>query len=136
MPITSEKKRALTGEHKQAMALGRKQSKVINQYLTVIQAEKPKRGRKRTVESIQRQLDEIDAKLKDASPVVRLNLMSQQRVLQADLQRLEEKQEIDGLEEQFVEVAKDFGERKGIEYKTWREFGVPSEVLEKAGIGR
>jgi hypothetical protein len=35
-----------------------------------------------------------------------------------------------------VKSAKGYSDRKGITYGTWREFGVPAEVLRKAGIGR
>ncbi len=40
------------------------------------------------------------------------------------------------LEAQFVAVAKNYGERRGISYSTWREFGVTKPVLEAAGIPR
>jgi DNA mismatch repair ATPase MutS len=34
----------------------------------------------------------------------------------------------------FIAVAKSFSDRKGIEYATWREMGVPVKVLKDAGI--
>jgi hypothetical protein len=40
------------------------------------------------------------------------------------------------LEKEFVRAAKGYSERKGITYGAWREFGVPAEVLRKAGISR
>jgi hypothetical protein len=33
-----------------------------------------------------------------------------------------------------VLVAAEYGDRKGIEYKTWREVGVPADVLSRSGI--
>ena len=35
-----------------------------------------------------------------------------------------------------MKAAKNYCERKGITYSTWREVGVPAEVLKKAGISR
>jgi hypothetical protein len=34
----------------------------------------------------------------------------------------------------FVKHARAYSDRKGISYATWREFGVPADVLRKAGI--
>ena len=35
-----------------------------------------------------------------------------------------------------MKVARAYGERKGITYGTWRDFGVAADVLKKAGIQR
>ena len=40
------------------------------------------------------------------------------------------------LEKGFVDAAAEYGRRKGITYAAWREAGVPSAVLNRAGIGR
>jgi hypothetical protein len=34
----------------------------------------------------------------------------------------------------FVEVAASFSQRRGIDYGTWREVGVPADVLRAAGL--
>ena len=39
------------------------------------------------------------------------------------------------LEREFVEVAKQFAQRRGISYDAWRDVGVPEAVLLRAGIG-
>ncbi|GIU89638.1 MAG: hypothetical protein KatS3mg010_0737 [Acidimicrobiia bacterium] len=44
--------------------------------------------------------------------------------------------DVGALEKEFVKVAKGYSARKGISYGAWREFGVPAEVLKKAGITR
>lgn len=118
------------------MAEGRAQSRVIDRYLTGLEKSRPRRGRKRTSDSIQKQLAKIEDELSTASPIRSLNLTQQRDRLQAELAALEEKVTIDELEAQFVEVAKPYAERKGIPYKAWREAGVPPEVLQKAGIGK
>jgi hypothetical protein len=40
------------------------------------------------------------------------------------------------LEDAFVKAAKAYGDRKGISYTTWRDFGVPAAVLKRAGVSR
>ena len=44
--------------------------------------------------------------------------------------------EIDRVEDDFVRVAKAYGEKKGISYQAWREMGVLPRVLRNAGIVR
>ena len=44
--------------------------------------------------------------------------------------------DLSGLEKEFVKVAKAYSAKKKISYGAWREFGVPPEVLKKAGITR
>ena len=44
--------------------------------------------------------------------------------------------DLSGLEKDFVKVAKSYSTKKKISYGAWREFGVPSETLKKAGISR
>lgn len=38
------------------------------------------------------------------------------------------------LQTAFIKVAAEYSERKGIEYQTWREIGVPANVLAQAGV--
>jgi hypothetical protein len=44
--------------------------------------------------------------------------------------------DLDRLELDFVLHAKAYAHEHGIEYATWREFGVPAGVLARAGIAR
>ena len=46
------------------------------------------------------------------------------------------KVDLSGLEKGFVKSAKTYSERKGITYSTWREVGVPADVLEEGRISR
>ena len=62
--------------------------------------------------------------------------MQEQLDLQRELERLEAKVDLGGLEREFVRVAKPYSERKGISYAAWRELGVSADVLKKAGITR
>jgi hypothetical protein len=40
------------------------------------------------------------------------------------------------LEDEFVEVARNYAEKKGISYATWREAGAPAAVPGRAGISK
>lgn len=129
-------KREMTDEHKAALAEGRRQGRAVRDYLEALEQHKPKRGRKRTVESIQAQLAKIEDQLDAADPVKKLQLIQDRMDLQAELEANENKADLEGLEHGFVEAAKGYSERKGISYAAWRELGVEASVLKKAGISR
>jgi hypothetical protein len=105
-------------------------------YLEALRAHKPKRGRRRTAESIEKRLAAIDDALAEASPIDELLLRQELRSLQAELDSMTVEQTIEDVESAFVEVAKSYSERKGIEYLTWRDLGVSAEVLRRAGVKR
>jgi uncharacterized protein YicC (UPF0701 family) len=126
----------MTDEHKKALAEGRTQGRAVRNYLDALEATKPKRGRKRTTESIKKRLDTIEAELASTDPLKALNLRQERRDLQAELVGMDEKVDLADVETDFVTAAKGYGERRGISYEVWREAGVPPEVLKKAGISR
>jgi hypothetical protein len=134
--MADTKKREVTDEHKAAMAEGRSQSRAISAYLQGLEANKPKRGRKRTSESIDKRLAAIEEELESAAPIKALSLVQERRDLIEEKSRMGETVDLDELEEAFVAAAKPYGERKGISYAAWRELGVPASVLKRAGIGR
>jgi uncharacterized protein YicC (UPF0701 family) len=126
----------MTEEHKAALAKGRAEGKVVRDYLEALRASKPKRGRKRTPESIQKRLDAIEAELAEASAVEELLLVQERRDLQAELDSMSEQVDITALEDAFVDVAKSYSESKKLSYAAWREVGVQPAVLKRAGISR
>ena len=118
------------------MAEGRTQGRAVRRYLEAMEAHRPKRGRKRTPESIKRRLAAIEGDLGSADPLRRLQLVQERMDLQSELEVSEQKIDLGELERDFVTAAQPDGERKGISYAAWRELGVPAAVLKKAGIGR
>ena len=131
------KKRAMTDEHKSALAEGRNQSKTVGRYLEALEANKPKRGRKRTSDSVKKRLATVETELKAANGLQRLTLLQERRNLEVELAGMSAgAPDLSALEKDFVKVAKSYGQRKGITYGAWREFGVPPEVLKKASITR
>ena len=128
--------KTMTDEHKAALALGREQGRAVRAYLEALEANKPKRGRKRTPESVAKRLEAVEAQLPDADPVKRLQLTQERIGLQAELDAKDDTVDIDAVEKGFVEAAKGYSERKGLSYAAWREAGVPADTLKAAGITR
>lgn len=126
----------MTNQHKEALALGREQGRAVRRYLEALELHKPKRGRKRTAEGIERQLATIEEKLPAADPLTRVQLIQQRMDLQRELAAKGETIDLAAVEADFVDAAKGYGERKGISYAAWREAGVDAAVLRKAGISR
>ena len=128
--------RALTPEHKESMAAGRTEGRAVKLYLDALEQHRPRRGRKRTPESIRRRMVGIEQELHDAGSLQRLQLLQERRDLEAELAHLDVAVDLTEVEAAFVKVAAAYGARKGIVYATWRELGVPADVLARAGIKR
>lgn len=126
----------MSEEHKEALAAGRSQGRAVRNYLEALEAHKPKRGRKRTPESIAKRLSSIDGEIEEAGAMDRLLLIQERTDLQNELNSLEAGVDLAELEEAFIAEALDFSERKGINYASWRELGVEAAVLKAAGIRR
>ena len=126
----------LTDEHKAALAQGRTEGRAVRNYLEALRSSKPKRGRKRTADSISKRLARIDEELGGADPLTELKLVQERRDLATELQSMQSGVDISALEEAFVKVAKGYSERQHISYDSWREVGVDASVLRRAGISR
>ncbi|MFP3900870.1 MAG: hypothetical protein ACLFXM_08430 [Acidimicrobiia bacterium] len=136
MPQTTRKRTAMSDEHKAALAAGREQGRSVRRYLEALEAHKPKRGRKRSPETLKKRLRSVESEIASADPLKRLHLVQERLDLQRALESTNGGVDINELEKAFVEAAKPYSERKGISYSAWRELGVPARVLERAGIRR
>ncbi len=126
----------MTDEHKAAIAAGRIEAAAVRDYLEALDAHRPRRGRKPTAESLHAKRDAIDAQMGEAKPIKRLLLMQERRDVETAIERLQVEPDMASAEAGFVTHAAGYGQRKGIQYATWREFGVPADVLARAGIVR
>jgi hypothetical protein len=126
----------MSPEHKQALAEGRSQGRDVRLYLEALQKNRPKRGRKRTPESISKRLAQLEHQVETADSMRKLLLLQERISLRAELEKLQASNNPTDSEERFITVARAFGERKGITYSAWREFGVSADVLRAAGIPR
>lgn len=136
MAKSKAKKTPMTAEHKKALAAGREEGRAVRLYLEALEANRPRRGRRRTPDSVRKRLAKIDGELGEASPLQRLQLVQERLDLQAELERMSQNTDTVELEKAFSKVAKAYSQRKGISYTAWRELGVPPEVLRRAGIAR
>jgi uncharacterized protein YicC (UPF0701 family) len=126
----------MTNEHKEALAVGRTESKVVREYLDALRANKPKRGRKRTTDSITTRLAAIEAELVDADPLTEVKLIQERMDLENELENMGGGVDLTALESEFVKVAKNYSTRQGISYAAWRAVGIEPAVLQKSGISR
>jgi hypothetical protein len=126
----------MSAAHKTALATGREEGRVVRHYLEALEQTKPRRGRKRTPQTIEKRLATIDTALAQADPLSRLRLTQEQLNLEAELDSTEAVLDVPALEKDFVKVARAYGSRKGISYSAWRTVGVSAAVLQKAGIAR
>lgn len=126
----------MSAAHKRALANGRNEGRIIREYLEIVEATKPKRGRRRTPESIAKRLSAITVELKSADPVTKVRLIQERLNLRRELAGMKTKAQVAAAETKFVKVAKSFSQRNDITYDAWREFGVTPAVLKKAGIER
>jgi hypothetical protein len=130
-------KRTMSDDHKAALAEGREQGRIVRLYLEALHSHAPKRGRKRTAESVQKRLAAVEEQLASADPLRRLQLIQERMDLETELAAVDgEGADMKELEAAFVEVAAAYGERKGLSYEAWRAVGVAPTVLSTAGIAR
>jgi len=126
---------AMSQEHKDALARGRREARAIKTYLEALANRRP--GRPVTTESLTARIDRLEAKLgAEADPLRKVDLVQQRIDAVEALKRVEASADLDTLETGFVEYAASYSDRKGISYTAWREAGVPAGVLRKAGIPR
>ena len=110
----------------------------VRDYLKALEQNAPRRGRRRTPESVERQLAVLEGEMEGVSVTKRLDLIQQRIDLEADLEALQQAGSVDlsALEAGFATHAAAYGGRRGISYAAWREVGVSSATLKSAGIRR
>ena len=128
--------RHMSDEHKAANAKARAENRAVGAYLDGLESNRPRPGRRRTAESIQKRVEAISEALESATPIRRVQLIQERIDLERALSAPAETVDISALEDAFVEVAVSYSGRKGITYAAWREVGVPAATLRRAGISR
>ena len=128
------KGRPVTPEHKAAMIQGRTETRIVRHYLEALEGTQRPRGRRRSKETLEQKLADVEAELGTTSAVSRLRLLQERIDLQKALESVEQNVNIEELEEAFIEVASGWSERNGISYQAWRELGVSAKVLRAAGV--
>ena len=136
MAVQRVPKTPMSDEHKEALAKGRVEGRVVREYLEALRATKPKRGRKRTPETVTARLETIDTELESASPIDELLLVQERRDLRTELETMSDTIDVASLEAAFVQIAKSYSRSKQISYQSWRDIGVEASVLKAADISR
>ncbi len=128
--------KAMSAEHKAALAKGRAQGKAIREYLAALESER-KPGRRVDAASIEARLDKVQSEINaESDPAKRVELIQKRLDLEQRLVNMQDQPDLSSLEAGFVEAASEYSERKGISYAAWREAGVPASTLKEAGIAR
>jgi len=133
----SATQRTLSTAHKKALAEGRTMSATVDRYLTALNTPK-RRGPKVTTARLTQRLTAANAHLATAKGVARVYAAQEIRDLKTKIAERASVERVDvaSVEAAFVKIAKSFSERRGITYGAWRDAGVPSTVLKRAGIAR
>ena len=128
--------RKMSAEHKAALARGREQGRMVRDYLAALGEEK-KPGRKLDADTLNQRIAEVQEGIDtEPDPAKRVELIQKRLNYEEQLANLEDEPDLEALQKDFVGIAKEYSERKGIAYMAWREAGVPAAVLKEAGIPR
>jgi len=120
--------------HKDKLAQGRNDARAVKGYLEYLETHKPKRGRKRTPETIEKRLAVIDAEIDDAGVLQRLAMLQEQEDLAVELEAMANVEDGSELRAAFVEAAARYAAAKGISRATFRQMGVDAKTLTEAGV--
>ena len=126
----------MSSEHKAGLAEGRRLGRTVRSYLEAFETNKPKRGRKRTADSVTKRLSRLAEEIESADPLRRLQLIQERLDLQEELERMGSNADLAALEAGFIQAAKPYAQNKNISYAAFREPGVDAAILKKAGISR
>ena len=130
--------RIMTDEHKAAIAAGRVEATAVREYLEALEAAKPKHGRRANPDQLNAKRSDLTERLGSGEfgALQRLQTMQEIEDIDNRLAAFENEPDRAAVEGAFVEHARSYASRKEIQYTTWRKFGVPADVLSKAGIAR
>src|SRR3954453_21990465 len=106
MATNRGRKGQMCRDHKAALPRRRAEGKAVREYLDALRANKPKRGRKRTPDSIKKRLNAIDAQLAEADPLNELRLVQERRDLETELAAMGHAVDLSAIEGSFVKLVK------------------------------
>ena len=134
--MTPDTKGSMSAEHKAALAEGRTQAKAVRQYLEALEAHKPKRGRKRTPESIKKRLDAIEDRSTSADPLKRLHSIQERIDLETELGSMEDKPDLARSRRTSSSAPRATASARASPTPPGAELGVDAATLKAAGITR
>lgn len=129
-------RRKMSDDHKAALAKGRRQGRAVRDYLAALETSS-RRGPKATPEKVSTRIAELEERIEsEENPARRVELIQERLDNEDRLKDLEDQPDMDALREEFVDVVKEYSERKEISYTAWRELGVPAADLRDGGVPR
>ena len=123
----------MSQEHKDALAVGRRQARAIKAYLKALETTKP--GRSITKETLEQRLARVNERIEASDdPLKSVELIQNRLDIEQALTTLDDMENFDELEAEFCVHVRPYSDRKGISYTAWREFGVPAATLRAAKV--
>ena len=127
----------MTDEHKAALAKGRAEGRIVRDYLEGLRATKPKRGRKRTPETIiEASRSHRSQNCSAASPIDELLLIQERKNLEAERSAMSNSIDMEALEHEFVGRRQELLRRQSDLVFVVARRRRPRRVLKAAGISR
>lgn len=124
----------MDAEHKAKLVEGRADARVVKAYLQYLDENKPKRGRRRTVDSISNRLAQIDAELPNETALSRLKMFQERTDLTNELEALGRVADGSELREEFVGCASRYAAAHGLKAGAFRQMGVDTATVKEAKI--
>ena len=112
-PGSSMPRSSMSEEHKAALAKGREEGRAVRRYLEALEEHKPRRGRKRTPESIRKRLAVVEQQIHDVDPLTRLHLLQEREDLSSELSRSDASDEVAAAEKAFRKGGEGLRSQKG-----------------------
>ena len=123
----------MSQEHKDALAVGRRQARAIKAYLRALETTKP--GRPVTKETLEQRLAKVNERIQTSDdPLKSVELIQIRLDIKQAISSLYDRENLDELEAEFRVHVRPYSDRKGISYIAWREFGVPAATLRAAKV--
>ena len=129
-------RKPMSAEHKAALAEGRNQGRAVRVYLEALDAHRPKRGRKRTPDSMKKRLDRIESSCSRADPLKRVQLIQERLDLKQSWRPTSAKSTSPASSRSFVAVGCALQHAQGHLLRRLARAGVEPAVLKRAGISR
>lgn len=126
----------MSQEHKEALAVGRRQGRDVRAYLEAIERGR-RPGRRFSNDELRSRIGQLEERIaSEPDATKRLDLIQRRLDWEDRLAAEVDEPDLTTLEAAFVAAAGPYSARKGISWTAWRELGVPAAVLKQAGVPR
>jgi hypothetical protein len=124
----------LSPDHKAALAAGRVEARHVGAYIDAMAANRAGGGRRRTAQTVRRELKELEADLSVATGVKRLELVARRLELKSELDARTHAPDLEELRRNFIKYAGSYARRKAIPKQAFIEVGIPAADVAAAKI--